>query len=258
MVLPWPYTCTLMALIINSFKSPIIHFVWKLSLGDIIGNDSWNSSDFELMQSPFIQDHTVSTLDDVLQKHKRNLGMSGTQRIGIDRADLWGESVAVFKNPNFIVLSAPRVKFAGEGGIDGGGLSKEFGSLLRTAMFSPEANLFEGIEDRKMPIFTIQGIQSRLFQLSGKMVSYLIVHLDIGIPFLSPPIYYYIAHGSLEGAANLCSLDDVCDYEIQELITKVLLWQLKSFFSIMFPLVYHFTRGLSYILNLSGASLNKI
>ena len=45
--------------------------------------------------------------------------------------------------------------------------------------FSTSANLFEGNSERKLPLFSIEGIYSRLFQVVGKMVAYLIVHLDI-------------------------------------------------------------------------------
>lgn len=158
---------------------------------------------------------------DVMEEHKQNLMLEGVERINISRQDLWRESIAIFKNPKFKVTSVPMVKFEGESGIDGGGVRKEYGSLLREKIFSAEAKLFEGIEDRKMAIFSVEGIQSRLFQVVGKIISYLIVHLDIGIPFLSLPIYQYIVHGSLEDAASSCSIQDICDFEVQELITKV-------------------------------------
>ena len=86
---------------------------------------------------------------------------------------------------------------------------------------SAEANLFEGMEDRKLPIYSAEGIHSRLFQLVGKMVAYLIFHLDIGVPCFSPAAYHYIASGSLETAAGYCCLDDVNDYEARDVITKV-------------------------------------
>ena len=156
-----------------------------------------------------------------MEEHKERLMLNGTERISINREDIWGESIAVFKNPKFNVKATPRVNFEGESGIDGGGLRREFGSLLRTKIFSTEAKLFEGIEDRKLPIYSVEAIQSRLFQVVGRMVSYLIIHLDIGIPFLSPPVYQYIVHGSLEDAASSCSIQDICDFEVQELIRKV-------------------------------------
>ena len=75
----------------------------------------------------------------------------------------------IFKSPKFdMYVAAPRVTFLGEAGIDCGGLSKEFGSLLRREIFSSGVSLFEGEDQRKMPIFSVQGLQSRLFQLVAK------------------------------------------------------------------------------------------
>lgn len=206
-----------------------MYFLLKMNtfnpfLGDL--NDNDGSSDLELLESVFdpVPDTNMTpfhTLDDVMMAHKRKLNLAGTERISINRTKLWEESVVVFQNPTFDVLPTPRVTFEGEAGIDGGGLSKEFGSLLRREIFPPKVNLFEGEEQRKMPIFSVQAIQSRLFQLVGKVVVYLIVHLDIGVPVLCPAVYQYIARGSLEGAASLCTVRDICDLELQELITKV-------------------------------------
>ena len=129
----------------------------------------------------------------------------------------------------------------GEAGVDGGGLSKEFGSLLWREIFSPKVNLFEGEEKRKMPIFSVQGIHSRLFQLIGKMVAFLIVHLDIGIPVLCPAVYHYIAYGSLEGAAILCTVEDIFDLDLRELTKKVCSSKLHVFVSFsMIMSNYHF------------------
>ena len=119
--------------------------------------DTDSSSDLELLESVFdpVPDTCTTpshTLDDVIMAHKRKLKLAGIARISIDRTNLWEESVAVFKNPKFDVLAAPRVTFVGEAGVDGGGLSKEFGSLLRREVFSPKVNLFEGEEKRKMHV----------------------------------------------------------------------------------------------------------
>ena len=81
--------------------------------------------------------------------------------------------------------AVPCVTFEGEAGIDAGGLGREYACLLRKVIFSKEAYLFQGIDDRKLPIYSIDGIQSRLFQLVGKKVSCLIVHFYVGMPCLS-------------------------------------------------------------------------
>lgn len=156
-----------------------------------------------------------------MRKHRDQLNLSGVARMQVPREDIWNESVAIFKNPNFNLTAPPRVKFEGESGIDAGGLSREYGTLLQKALFSTEANLFEGTSERKLPLYSSEGLYSRLFEVMGKMVAYLIVHLDIGIPCLSQAVYQYISTGSLEVAANFCSIDDINDYEMKELINKV-------------------------------------
>lgn len=80
---------------------------------------------------------------------------------------MWPDSIATFKNPRYNGLETPSVTFEGEAG----GLGREYACLLRKAMFSSEANLFEVEHCRKLPIYTIEGIQSTLFQLVGEMVS---------------------------------------------------------------------------------------
>lgn len=87
------------------------------------------------------------------------------------------------------LTASPQVKFEGEVGVDAGGLSQEYGSLLQKMIFSTEANLFEGNSERELPLYSIEGVYSRLFQVVGKMVAYLIVHLDIGIPCPRQAVY---------------------------------------------------------------------
>lgn len=56
----------------------------------------------------------------------------------------------------------------------------------------------------------------------GKMVAYIIVHTDVGIPCLATAAYKYIASGSMDIAAESCSTEDVADLELRELINKVI------------------------------------
>lgn len=163
-----------------------------------------------------------------MQCHKRSLKLNEdhVKRIRAYRDEFWNESIGVFKNPQFDFTTAPRIVFAGEAGVDAGGLGREYGILLRNAIFSAKANLFEGPEDRKVPLYSIDAINSGLFQLAGKMVSYLIVHLDIGISGLSPAAYNYIATESV--SPGCCSVDDIVDLELKDLISKVnsfTIWQ---------------------------------
>lgn len=163
-----------------------------------------------------------ATLKELIEDHKETLQLSGLARCTVSRDSIWGDSIALFKNPKFNYLSRPKVTFEGEAGIDAGGLSREFACLLRKAIFSSQANLFEGQEYSKLPIYSIDGIHSRLFLLVGKIISYLVVHLDIGVPCLSVAAYKYISTGSLELAAESCNIDDIVDHELRKLVSQVL------------------------------------
>ncbi len=154
------------------------------------------------------------TLRDSLPDHE-------LQRFSIDRQELWEDSIATFKNPKFNDTYAPRVKFQGEAGIDAGGLSREYGTILRKELFSAQACLFEGKDTKKLPIYNINGIQSNLYYLAGKMVAYLIVHFDIGIPLLSPVFYNYIVNQDVARASEHCSVDDVPDLDVKTWINEV-------------------------------------
>ena len=94
-----------------------------------------------------------------MQCHKRSLKLNEdhVKRIRAYRDEFWNESIVVFKNPQFDFTAAPRIVFAGEAGVDAGGLGREYGILLRNAIFSAKANLFEGPEDRKVPLYSIDG-----------------------------------------------------------------------------------------------------
>ena len=176
-------------------------------------------SDCKLLKSPFANSFT--TLQELGKHHKESLGLFGIGRIQISRQKFWPESIANFKTPRYNVYAVPSVTFEGEAGIDAGGLGREYPCILRKAIFSQEANLFEGLEDRKLPIYSIDSIQSRLFQLVGKMVSCLIVQFDVGVSCLSVPAYQYIISGSSDIAADSCCIEDVADYELRQVIAKV-------------------------------------
>lgn len=141
----------------------------------------------------------LSTLEELMGCHKRSLHLDEdhVKHIRACWDELWNESIVVFKQPRFDFTAAPQVTFAGEAGVDAGGLGREYGIPLCNAIFSAEANLLEGQEERKLPLYSRDGINSRLFEIAGKMVSYLLAHLDIGIPCLSPAAFNYIATATI-------------------------------------------------------------
>ena len=96
--------------------------------------------------------------------HRRKYGPEdGVNRINVDRETLWEDSIITFKSPKFDTRGTLRVRFAGEAGLDAGGLRMEYCSLLAKAIFSREASLFEGSNDRFVPIYNASAIQSDVF-----------------------------------------------------------------------------------------------
>lgn len=142
-------------------------------------------------------------------------------RITIDREQLWQDSLVFFKGLRFNPKHALRVRFLGEPGLDAGGPSREYGSLLIKAIFSAQVKLFEGTETRKIPIYNADAVHANLFETVGKICAYLISHLDLSLPVMSPAAYAYIASGDIDEAAKLCETDDVPDYEIKMFIEGV-------------------------------------
>lgn len=162
-----------------------------------------------------------STQSKLIQDHKRSLKLveSNVKRITVRRDEFWKEAIVTFKNPGFDYTATPRIVFEGEAGVNAGGLRREYGALLCQVIFSGTANLFEGPEGRKLPIYSIDGIHSWLFKLAGSMVAYVTIHLDASIPCLSPTVYKNTESGSI--SPEFCSIDDVVDLELKDLIEKV-------------------------------------
>lgn len=105
-----------------------------------------------------------------MQCHKRSLNLNEdrVKRIHADLDEFWNESIVVFKNPQFDFTAAPRIVFAGEAGVDAGGLGREYGILLGNAIFSAKANLFEGPEDRKLPLYSMMALTPCCFNFLVK------------------------------------------------------------------------------------------
>ncbi|XP_078368279.1 G2/M phase-specific E3 ubiquitin-protein ligase-like [Oculina patagonica] len=182
------------------------------------GNDS------DLMQSAFSLDYS-SNLDEDLQsimgKHRRQLNSQECNRLTVDREQFWEDCVVFFKNPKFNPRYPLRIRFAGEAGLDAGGLRREFGSLLISKLFSSEAKLFEGSDGRKVPVYNADAVHSDLFHLAGKICAYLLSHLDLGVSCLSPVIYSYIATDEVHEASKQCTLEDIPDYDLRKFIEEV-------------------------------------
>ena len=183
-------------------------------------------------------------------KHRQQLDSQECNRLSVHREQFWEDCVVFFKNPKFNPRYPLRVRFAGEAGLDAGGLRREFGSLLVSKLFSSEAMLFEGSDDRKVPVYNADAVHSNLFHLAGKICAYLLSRLDLGVSCLCPVIYSYITTDEVHEASKQCTLEDIQDCDLRKFIEEVYMWmqlvKLPFFWILVFP---KFTLS-SYVCNL--------
>ncbi len=156
-----------------------------------------------------------------MRNHRQQLDSQECNRLNVDREQFWEDCVVFFKNLKFNPRYPLRIRFAGEAGLDAGGLRREFGSLLISKLFSSEVMLFEGSDDRKVPLYNADAVHSNLFHLAGKICAYLLSHLDLGVSCLSPVIYSYITTDDVHEATKQCTLEDIPDYDLRKFIEEV-------------------------------------
>ena len=156
-----------------------------------------------------------------MAKHRRQLESEECNRMTVERESLWEDCVVFFKQHKFNPKFSLRVKFFGEDGLDAGGLRREFGSVLIKKMFSSDAMLFEGDDERKDPIYDADAVHSNLF-LARKICAYLLSHLDISVSCLSPVVYSYISTGEVHEASKECTVEGVPDYDVRRFIHEVI------------------------------------
>lgn len=66
-------------------------------------------------------------LNEVLSSHHAKfISEEVVNRMNINRETLWEDSIITFKNPKFDAWRTLRVRFAGEAGLDAGGLRIEY------------------------------------------------------------------------------------------------------------------------------------
>ena len=80
--------------------------------------------------------------------------------------------------------------------------------------------IFEGQEDRKAITYNAGALQSNLYLISGRMISWAIMHGDIGVPVLSKSMYYFISHKDVDITETPYCVEDIPDCSIVDLIRK--------------------------------------
>lgn len=156
----------------------------------VVDESKDDGNDRDIMQSAFSLNYSSNSVEDlqsIMGKHRQQLDSQECNRLSVHREQFWEDCVVFFKNPKFNPRYPLRIRFAGEAGLDAGGLRREFGSLLVT----------------------------------GKICAYLLSRLDLGVSCLSPVIYSYITTDEVHEASKQCTLEDIQDCDLRKFIEEV-------------------------------------
>ena len=145
------------------------------------------------------------------------------KRISVSREDLFTDSICIFKAANFNFDQPIKVTFENEPGIDGGGPRREYFSLLLKELVSLRSpvRLFEGNENRLLPLHNTDALRSGLFKVAGRMITSSIINGAPGFLCLAPAVYSYLTSGSMNEAVEVATVHDIPDLEMREIISKV-------------------------------------
>lgn len=145
------------------------------------------------------------------------------KRITVNRDCLLADSICAFKIAKFDFGQKFRITFENESGIDGGGPSREYFSLLLKELVSPSGlvRLFEGQQNRLLPMHNTDALRGGLFKVAGRMIASSIINGCPGFPCLAPPAYVYFVTGSVDEAVEAAVPDDIPDYETREVLNEV-------------------------------------
>ena len=68
--------------------------------------------------------------------------------------------------------------------------------------------IFEGNENYKVPVSNPAIMLSGIMELCGNVMAHALVQANIGINFLAPCVYEYLATGEMSAAMEVVSIDD--------------------------------------------------
>ena len=148
---------------------------------------------------------------------------SVVKRITVNRETLLEDSICVFKAATFNFDQKFRVTFENESAIDAGGPSREYFSLLLKELVHPSGSvrLFEGQQNRLLPMHNTDALRGGLFKVAGRIIASSIINGCPGFPCLAPPVYAYLITSSVDQAVEVAVPDDIADIETKEILNEV-------------------------------------
>lgn len=163
------------------------------------------------------------TFSDYLTSLRNNEGVR--QSLEIDRKRILHQCIKLLKQKRLDLRLAPDISFTGEQGIDADGLTREFLTLLMTAIREGEDDItfFEGEFPNLVPIHNTDLISSNMFYYVGQLLAYSFVHGGISLVGISPVIASYVINGEMEAVCDMLSITDIADPTLREILQKVLI-----------------------------------
>lgn len=166
-----------------------------------------------------------NTLPNDLPELLTRLSPKGTsiKRVTVNRDSLLADSICAFKTATFDFDQKFRITFENEAAIDGGGPTREYFTLLLKELVSPSSSirLFEGQENRLVPMHNTDALRGGIFKVAGRMIASSIINGSPGFPCLAPPVYEYLVTGSVDEAVEAAVPDDIADVEVRKVLIEV-------------------------------------
>ena len=115
------------------------------------------------------------------------------------------------------------VSFQNEPGVDAGGVTREYFSLLMQRLEKQTGilNLFEGKSGHLVPKHSYDYLSGGLFIMVGKMFLHSILNKCNGMAGLSPAVVAYIISSSRDAAVEHIVLEDIPDPVLQDQLKQV-------------------------------------
>ena len=128
------------------------------------------------------------------------------------------ELLSFYKSRSFTPFSTVRVCIQDQQAIDTGCVRRQlYGDAL--CKISSDEDLFEQRESGIYPVFRYSTMSSGIFCTIGKMIGHAIIMDNLGFPYLSPALYYYMA-SHLNLAVSAISMGDLGS-NAEHIVSKV-------------------------------------
>jgi hypothetical protein len=137
--------------------------------------------------------------------------------------DILEQAVRKYKHPSFDMTRPLNVTFQDEPGVDAGGVTREYFSLLMQRLENQTGSLklFEGTSGHLVPMHNYDYLSGGLFVMVGKMILHAILNKCNGVAGLSRAAVAYIISGSRDAAVEHIVLDDIPDPVMQDQLRQV-------------------------------------